>query len=116
MDYDSQRHSNQLVNNGGGAAGKKKDEAKIMKAKEQFDEVKRKFDLINTELHDELPALYNSRVLFLITNLQPYFAAEQLFHSESSKVRAPAMISGVILIFLLGDSSIGPCEYQLWCL
>lgn len=58
-----------------------------MKAKEQFDEVKRKFDLINTELHDELPALYNSRVLFLITNLQPYFAAEQLFHSESSKVR-----------------------------
>lgn len=59
-----------------------------MKAKEQFDEVKRKFDLINTELHDELPALYNSRVLFLITNLQPYFAAEQLFHSESSKVCA----------------------------
>jgi len=59
----------------------------MMKAKEQFDEVKRKFDLINTELHDELPALYNSRVLFLITNLQPYFAAEQLFHSESSKVR-----------------------------
>ncbi|KAL5243893.1 hypothetical protein ACI65C_011304 [Semiaphis heraclei] len=88
VDYDSQRHSNQLVNNNGvaGGAGKKKDEAKVMKAKEQFDEVKRKFDLINTELHDELPALYNSRVLFLITNLQPYFAAEQLFHSESSKV------------------------------
>ncbi|XP_015371944.1 PREDICTED: myc box-dependent-interacting protein 1 isoform X1 [Diuraphis noxia] len=88
VDYDSQRHSNQLVNNNSvaGGAGKKKDEAKIMKAKEQFDEVKRKFDLINTELHDELPALYNSRVLFLITNLQPYFAAEQLFHSESSKV------------------------------
>ncbi|XP_060838125.1 amphiphysin isoform X3 [Rhopalosiphum padi] len=87
VDYDSQRHSNQLANNNGvGAAGKKKDEAKMMKAKEQFDEVKRKFDLINTELHDELPALYNSRVLFLITNLQPYFAAEQLFHSESSKV------------------------------
>uniref|UniRef100_A0A2S2QLZ2 Bridging integrator 2 n=1 Tax=Sipha flava TaxID=143950 RepID=A0A2S2QLZ2_9HEMI len=88
VDYDSQRHSNQLAsnNNGGGGAGKKKDEAKMMKAKEQFDEVKRKFDLINTELHDELPALYNSRVLFLITNLQPYFAAEQLFHSESSKV------------------------------
>lgn len=86
VDYDSQRHSNQLANNGT-AAGKKKDEAKMMKAKEQFDEVKRKFDLINSELHDELPALYNSRVLFLITNLQPYFAAEQLFHCESSKVR-----------------------------
>lgn len=87
VDYDSQRHSNQLANNNGGVAGKKKDEAKMMKAKEQFDEVKRKFDLINSELHDELPALYNSRVLFLITNLQPYFAAEQLFHCESSKVR-----------------------------
>ncbi|XP_050538243.1 amphiphysin isoform X2 [Daktulosphaira vitifoliae] len=83
VDYDSQRHSNQLASNG---AGKKKDEAKMIKAKEQFDEVKRKFDLINSELHDELPALYNSRVLFLITNLQPYFAAEQLFHCESSKV------------------------------
>ncbi|VVC25474.1 Hypothetical protein CINCED_3A021744 [Cinara cedri] len=86
VDYDSQRHSNQLASNNGGGAGKKKDEAKMLKAKEQFDEVKRKFDLINTELHDELPALYNSRVLFLITNLQPYFAAEQLFHQESSKV------------------------------
>jgi len=94
VDYDSQRHSNLLVNNNGGA-GKKKDEAKMMKAKEQFDEVKRKFDLINTELHDELPALYNSRVLFLITNLQPYFAAEQLFHSESSKV-----CSNIFRIFL----------------
>ncbi|XP_050419741.1 myc box-dependent-interacting protein 1 isoform X1 [Adelges cooleyi] len=87
VDYDSQRHSNQLASTNNGV-GKKKDEAKMMKAKEQFDEVKRKFDLINSELHDELPALYNSRVLFLITNLQPYFAAEQLFHNESSKVFA----------------------------
>jgi len=86
-------------NNGVGAAGKKKDEAKMMKAKEQFDEVKRKFDLINTELHDELPALYNSRVLFLITNLQPYFAAEQLFHSESSKVRMLYILKRIYLLF-----------------
>jgi len=91
-----------LANNNGvaGGAGKKKDEAKMMKAKEQFDEVKRKFDLINTELHDELPALYNSRVLFLITNLQPYFAAEQLFHNESSKVR-PLYTSKTYLFIIL---------------
>ena len=43
---------------------------------------------MNTELHDELPALFDSRILFLVTNLQTLFASEQMFHSETSKVYA----------------------------
>jgi len=42
--------------------------------------------VLNSELHDELPALHDSRILFLVTNMQTLFAAEEVFHSETSKV------------------------------
>merc|ERR1719454_2426657 len=41
--------------------------------------------ILNSELHDELPALHDSRILFLVTNMQTLFAAEEVFHSETSK-------------------------------
>lgn len=44
--------------------------------------------MLNTELHDELPALHDSRILFLVTNLQTLFASEQMFHNETSKIYA----------------------------
>lgn len=53
-----------------------------------MDEAKRTYELLNTELHDELPALYDSRILFLVSNLQTLFASEQVFHSETSKIFA----------------------------
>lgn len=65
---------------------KKRDEAKISKGKEQLEEAKRTYEILNSELHDELPALYDSRILFLVTNLQSLFTAESTFHTESSKV------------------------------
>lgn len=51
-----------------------------------MEEAKRTYEILNSELHDELPALYDSRILFLVTNLQTLFNAEQVFHAESSKV------------------------------
>ncbi|XP_065206457.1 myc box-dependent-interacting protein 1 isoform X2 [Planococcus citri] len=87
VDYDSQRHNAQAIQASANSA-KKKDEAKAAKAREQLEEAKRTYELLNSELHDELPALYDSRVLFLVTNLQTYFAAEQIFHAETSKVFA----------------------------
>ena len=57
-----------------------------------MDNAKRTYEVLNSELHDELPALYDSRVLFLVTNMQTLFAAEEVFHSETSKV----MISNLI--------------------
>ena len=51
-----------------------------------MENAKRTYEMLNSELHDELPALYDSRVLFLVTNMQTLFAAEEVFHSETSKV------------------------------
>ncbi|KAH9630010.1 hypothetical protein HF086_001480, partial [Spodoptera exigua] len=58
----------------------------VTKGREQLEEAKRTYEVLNSELHDELPALYDSRVLFYVNNLQTLFSAEQLFHSESHKV------------------------------
>jgi len=84
VDYDSQRHNYQSLQGN----PKKRDEIKVTKARESLEEAKRTYELLNSELHDELPALYDSRVLFLVTNLQTLFAAEQVFHAETAKVYA----------------------------
>ena len=81
MDYDGQRHSVQALQ-----SSKKREEVKIGRAKEQLEEAKRTFAVFNAELNEELPALYDSRLPFFITNLQTLFSAEQVFHSELSKV------------------------------
>uniref|UniRef100_A0A1B6LLS3 Uncharacterized protein n=1 Tax=Graphocephala atropunctata TaxID=36148 RepID=A0A1B6LLS3_9HEMI len=86
VDYDSQRHHSQSLQ--GSGTMKKRDEIKVAKAREQLEEAKRTYEQLNSELHDELPALHDSRVLFLVTNLQTLFAAEQVFHSETAKVYA----------------------------
>ena len=51
-----------------------------------MENAKRTYEILNSELHDELPALHDSRILFLVTNMQTLFAAEEVFHSETSKV------------------------------
>ncbi|XP_026736973.1 myc box-dependent-interacting protein 1 isoform X2 [Trichoplusia ni] len=83
VDYDSQRHSFQNLQSN---AAKRRDDVKVTKGREQLEEAKRTYEVLNSELHDELPALYDSRVLFYVNNLQTLFSAEQLFHSESHKV------------------------------
>ncbi|XP_011312846.1 myc box-dependent-interacting protein 1 isoform X2 [Fopius arisanus] len=82
VDYDSQRHSFQSLQ----CNPKKRDELKVSKGKELLEEAKRTYEQLNSELHDELPALHDSRVLFLVTNLQTLFAAENVFHAESAKI------------------------------
>ncbi|KAL1491764.1 hypothetical protein ABEB36_012314 [Hypothenemus hampei] len=82
VDYDSQRHSFQALQTN----AKKRDDVKIAKGREQLEEAKRTYEILNSELHDELPALYDSRILFLVTNLQTLFNAEHTFHVESSKI------------------------------
>merc|ERR1712109_91764 len=59
---------------------------KYARAKEAMENAKRTYEILNSELHDELPALFDSSVLFLVTNQQTLFAAEEVFHSETSKV------------------------------
>ena len=85
VDYDSQRHSFQNLQ---ANAAKRKDDVKLTKGRENLEEAKRTYEMLNTELHDELPALYDSRILFLVTNLQTLYASEQMFHNETSKIYA----------------------------
>lgn len=85
VDFDSQRHSFQSLQ---ANAAKRKDDVKVTKGREQLEEAKRTYEVLNSELHDELPALFDSRILFLVTNLQTLFASEQQFHSETAKVYA----------------------------
>lgn len=83
IDYDGQRHSFQSLQ---ASTAKRKDDVKVTKGREQLEEARRTYEILNTELHDELPALHDSRILFLVTNLQTLFASEQVFHNESQKV------------------------------
>jgi len=81
IDYDAERHNVQTMQN-----NPNRNEAKYIRAKEQMENAKRTYEVLNSELHDELPALFDSRVIFLVTNMQTLFAAEEVFHSETSKV------------------------------
>jgi len=81
VDYDSSRHALESLE-----ANKKRDEIKLAKAREQLEESRRLYEVLNKELHDELPALYDSRIPFMISSLQLMFAAETQFHNEQAKV------------------------------
>lgn len=81
IDYDKERHNVQTLQ-----TNPNRNEAKFARAREQMESAKRTYEILNSELHDELPALYDSRVLFLVTNMQTLFAAEEVFHSETAKV------------------------------
>merc|ERR1712183_823176 len=80
IDFNAERHSVQQMQN-----NPNRNEAKFVRAKEQMENTKRTYEMGNSELHDELPALHDSRILFLVTNMQTLFAAEEVFHSETSK-------------------------------
>merc|ERR1711994_657991 len=81
IDFDAERHNVQTTQN-----NPNRNEGKYVRAKEQMENAKRTYEVLNSELHDELPALHDSRILFLVTNMQTLFAAEEVFHSETSKV------------------------------
>jgi len=81
IDFDAERHAVQQMQN-----NPNRNEAKFVRAKESMECAKRTYEILNSELHDELPALHDSRILFLVTNMQTLFAAEEVFHSETAKV------------------------------
>ena len=82
VDYDSARHTVESLEIKSG----KRDEIKIAKSRETMEEARRLYEVLNKELHDELPALFDSRIPFLISSLQTLFASETIFHTENSKV------------------------------
>ena len=97
IDYDAERHSVQTMQNNAN-----RNEGKFVRAKESMENAKRTYELLNSELHDELPALYDSRILFLVTNMQTLFSAEEVFHSEMSKV-GRLLIPKLYTLYLTGN-------------
>merc|ERR1711992_20599 len=81
IDFDKERHNVQTLQ-----GNPNRNEAKYARGKESMENAKRTYEILNSELHDELPALHDSRILFLVTNMQTLFAAEEVFHSETAKV------------------------------
>ncbi|KAJ1160084.1 hypothetical protein NDU88_000586 [Pleurodeles waltl] len=81
VDYDSARHHLEALQN-----AKKKDEAKIAKAEEEFNKAQAVFEDINKELRDELPVLYSSRIGCYVTIFQNISNLRDVFYKEMSQL------------------------------
>ncbi|XP_068123475.1 bridging integrator 2 [Hyperolius riggenbachi] len=81
VDYDSARHHLEALQN-----AKKKDEAKIAKAEEEFNKAQLIFEELNKELREELPGLYSSRVGCYVTIFQNISNLRDVFYKEMSKL------------------------------
>ncbi|KAK8727301.1 hypothetical protein OTU49_009802, partial [Cherax quadricarinatus] len=81
VDYDSQRH--QLENL---QRANRRDEYKIARARDALETARVTYEVLNKELYEELPALYDQRIPNVSASLQTLFAAEATVMAESSKV------------------------------
>lgn len=81
-DYDCARHNVDSLEN-----AKKRDEGKITRANEELIAAKLVYESIHSELSEELPALYQSRVPSLSSYFGALFEAEAMFESESAKIK-----------------------------
>ncbi|XP_063149842.1 bridging integrator 2 isoform X2 [Candoia aspera] len=81
VDYDISRHHLETLQN-----AKKKDEAKIAKAEEEFYKAQTIFEELNKELREELPVLYNSRIACYVTIFQNISNLRDIFYKEMSKL------------------------------
>ncbi|XP_029288624.1 bridging integrator 2b isoform X2 [Cottoperca gobio] len=79
VDYDSSRHHLEALQ-----SAKKKDEAKITKAEEEFNKTQNVFEEINNELREELPVLYQSRIGCYVTVFQNISNLRDVFYKEMS--------------------------------
>lgn len=79
VDYDSARHHLEALQ-----SAKKKDEAKITKAEEEFNKAQNVFEEINNELREELPVLYQSRIGCYVTVFENISNLRDVFYKEMS--------------------------------
>ncbi|TRZ11759.1 hypothetical protein HGM15179_015395 [Zosterops borbonicus] len=81
VDYDSARHHLEALQ-----SAKKKDEAKIAKAEEEFNKAQAVFEDLNSDLREELPVLYGSRIACYVTVFQNISNLRDVFYKEMSKL------------------------------
>ncbi|XP_078057156.1 uncharacterized protein LOC144481880 isoform X2 [Mustelus asterias] len=81
VDYDSCRHHLESLQ-----SAKKKDEAKLTKAEEEFINAQNEFEELNAQLREELPELWNSRIGCYVTIFQNMSNLRDIFYQEMSKL------------------------------
>ncbi|XP_050740369.1 myc box-dependent-interacting protein 1-like isoform X2 [Eriocheir sinensis] len=81
VDYDSQRH--QLENL---QRASRRDEYKIARSRDALETARTTYEVLNKELYEELPALYDQRIPNIANHLQTLYAAEATVMAEFSKV------------------------------
>nr|XP_040049465.1 bridging integrator 2a [Gasterosteus aculeatus aculeatus]XP_040049466.1 bridging integrator 2a [Gasterosteus aculeatus aculeatus]XP_040049468.1 bridging integrator 2a [Gasterosteus aculeatus aculeatus] len=79
VDYDSSRHHLEALQ-----TAKKRDDVKIHKAEEEMNTAKSVYDGINTELKQELPSLFESRIGCFVTVFSAVSNLRDIFYKEMS--------------------------------
>ncbi|KAJ8258199.1 hypothetical protein GJAV_G00194280 [Gymnothorax javanicus] len=77
VDYDSSRHHLEVLK-----SAKKKDEPKIAKAEEELSHSQKVFEDLNTELRQDLPVLYQSRIGCYISIFENLSSIHEVFYKE----------------------------------
>ncbi|XP_072427281.1 amphiphysin isoform X1 [Chiloscyllium punctatum] len=77
VDYDCARHHLESLQH-----SKRRDDSKLTKAEEEFQKAQKVFEELNTDLQDELPALWSSRVGFYVSTFRNISCIESKFHKE----------------------------------
>ncbi|XP_072553381.1 bridging integrator 2a isoform X2 [Salminus brasiliensis] len=80
VDYDSSRHHFEALEN-----GKKRDDIKISKAKEEMVTARKIFEDMNQELKEELPVLYDSRIGCYVTVFHAISNLRNIFYREMAQ-------------------------------
>lgn len=83
VDYDHARHIVDTLRAKG--ATKSNDSKKLSQAEEEYQKSKDVFNELTSELYDELPALYDSRIGFYVACFQSVFTLEEVFHRSASE-------------------------------
>lgn len=85
VDYDSQRHTYEALQQHHN--GKQHDDSKLNKSRDQLDEARKVYESLNNELHDDLPALYDNRLPFIITVFQRLFSSQITYHTDNASIQ-----------------------------
>ncbi|XP_048451595.1 amphiphysin [Rhincodon typus] len=77
VDYDCARHHLESLQH-----SKRRDDSKLTKAEEEFQKAQKVFEELNTDLQDELPSLWSSRIGFYVSTFRNISCIESKFHKE----------------------------------
>uniref|UniRef100_UPI00398ECC47 amphiphysin n=1 Tax=Pristiophorus japonicus TaxID=55135 RepID=UPI00398ECC47 len=77
VDYDCARHHLESLQH-----SRRRDDSKLTKAEEEYQKAQKVFEELNTDLQDELPSLWSSRVGFYVNTFRNITCIESKFHKE----------------------------------